>query len=1355
MYLKARLCFTLLFGFATLFAQSPLLERITIEHGLSQGMIFDMVQTRDGFLWIATKDGLNRYDGYNFKIFSNDPFDSYSLSENTITALFEDSRGLLWAGTESKGVDVYDPRSDRFYHFDLNFGRNMQGTSFEVIQITEAPDGAIYLLQNGNGLVRIALPPSWPEQLPDRESLSKAANLTLFPLEQFRAPGEDPLVELTSIHTQPDGAVWVYSGTAAYQVLPDKGFVRPVNWSQIHNHRPSVWGALPGNLVYFDGPERNIPTQQANGMPVHRVTAKALPDGNYWISVNNYLWLLKPGEDLNFSKPHWTLDARITSVTNDRNGNIWVGTQGYGLRKINPRKQLFHSGAAGLSIWGVWRSPAGAYFAKIVNETYAYDPLSGKVASQRAFGGVPWRVLDMAFSPDGAYWLLGRAEADDGDVEIRRYNPADGQGTSYPFSKDIIIRGQSQPFKIYPYARLIRTRDQRLLATGVNCLLAQLNPRNGRYEYFDYSVVFKEKPETVRATALAESPNGVWWIGTQQGLVKGSMKNGARQFELTQATTDNPQSLNNNSIACLLPDPQRPNDILWIGTKGGGINRLDMRSGRITHLHTRQGLPDNVVYGILPGQPNELWCSTNRGLARIRLNEQREPQTITAFTAAQGLQDNEFNTQAFFKAANGELLFGGVNGLNHFFPEEVLPDTTPPPVYLVGLRINQQAAADVLANGKELPALDLLKELKIKHNQNNLSFEFTVLDFTDPAKNRYRYRLVGADPDWVETGTYRFAHFTHLAPGRYTLLAEGSNGEGNWQPIHHPISIVIRPPWWSSRPAYFSYFLSITFLVWGAYRFQVRRVKEREQLAFEHRETQRLKALEEMKSNFFNNITHEFRTPLALILEPARRIRSQSDEAETIAHAQRIETNSLRLLDMVNQLLDLAKLESGSMSTDLRRGNLEEATREWVQAFLPLADQRGIQLSFAAKGPLHAMVFDFKKTELIVNNLISNALKFTPQGGKVRVSASHSEGKAGVEIVVSDTGVGISEKDQLRIFDRFYQAENASSQQVKGSGIGLALSKELAELLGGRLNVQSSLGKGAIFTLYLPESTAVEVQNPTVKKEQHVEVAAVSTSSNYSDNLDKPIALLAEDNAELRAFVQECIGDRWQVVEASNGAEGIEKARLLVPDIIISDVMMPLKNGFELCEALKNDELTAHIPIILLTAKSAVDSKITGLRTGADDYLTKPFNTEELLARMANLTEQRRRMRLKYAQERPAAAPAGIPDHVSEPDKEFMQRFLALVEQHLSDENLSVEELARQMLISRVQLHRKLKALTDQNVTDFVRDYRLDRAMAMLRNQEGLVYEVAYKVGFGSEKYFSRAFKEKFGVSPSQVQVQR
>ncbi|MBP8239910.1 MAG: response regulator, partial [Saprospiraceae bacterium] len=1225
------------------------------------------------------------------------------------------------------------------------------GVEFEVNHIAEAPDGSIYLLQNGNGLVRISLPASWHKQLPDIPELSTEANMTLFPMEQFKSPSEPAEVELTALEILPNGTTRVYTSTTTFQVLPDKGFVRPLDWSKERN-KSEVWGTFPGHLIRFRGADRYIPVNK-NGIPVGRVTAKAEPGGAWWVSINQEMWHLQPGEELDLAKPDWTLDARITAVTTDRNGNIWVGTQGYGLRKINLRKQRFNSGAEGHSIWGLWRSLDGAYFCKNFNEIFPYDPDSGTVGSQRAFGGFPQRVLDMTFAPDGSYWLLGRAETEEGDVEIRHYNPSNGQGRSFPFSKNIITNGKSQPFKIYPYTRLIRTHEAKLLATGVNCLLAQLDPRSGRYQYFDYTPAFKGKNETVRAIALAESPDGTWWIGTQQGLVKGIPDGSARRFELTQATPGNTQGLNNNSIACLLPDPVRPNDVLWIGTKGGGINRLDVSSGRITHLGARQGLPDNVVYGILPGQPNELWCSTNRGLARIRLDQQRMTQNITAFTAAQGLQDNEFNTQAFFKAANGELLFGGVNGLNHFFPEEVLPDTTPPPVYLVGLRINQQPVADVPLAGKALSALDLLKELKVKHNQNNLSFEFAVLDFTDPAKNRYRYRLVGADPDWVETGTYRFAHFTHLEPGRYVLLAEGNNGEGDWQALGHPISVIIRPPWWRSLPAYISYVILLTILIWQAYRFQLRRVKEREQLAFEHRETQRLKAVEEMKTNFFNNITHEFRTPLALILEPARRIRAKSNEADTIAQAGRIETNSIRLLDMVNQLLDLAKLESGSMSADFRRGDLEEAMREWVQFFLPLADQRGVQLSFEAKGSLDAAVFDLKKTELIVNNLISNALKFTPQGEKVKVGVTRREGENGVEITVSDTGIGISEKDQLRIFDRFYQAGNAAAQQVKGSGIGLALSKELAELLGGRLSVQSRPGQGAVFTLFLPDKNA-PASHELIQKVQHSEVAA-SAPLRHADDFDKPIALLVEDNAELRAFVQECIGDRWQVVEASNGAEGIEKARLLIPDIVISDVMMPLKNGFEVCEVLKNDELTAHIPIILLTAKSAIDAKITGLRTGADDYLTKPFNTEELLARMENLIEQRRRLRRKYVQEHSAVEPIVISDHFTEPDRDFMQRFMILVEQHLSDESMSVEDLARQMLLSRVQLHRKLKALTDQNVSDFVRDYRLDRAMAMLRNKEGLVYEVAYKVGFGSEKYFSRAFKDKFGVPPSQVSSER
>jgi len=1353
MYLKIRFCLILLFGFAALHAQIPLIERITIEQGLSQGMIFDILQTRDGFLWIATKAGLNRYDGYNFKVFNNNPFDPYSLAENTVTKLFEDSRGLLWVGTEGKGVDVYDPVTGKFHHFELNFGRrNVKGIEFIVSWISEAADGSIYLLQHGNGLVRIVLPKTKDGRLPAIPSLSHEADITLFPPEQFRAPKEPADIGFTALKTLPDGRVWVYTGMAAYQVLPDKGFVQAVDWSKERGPHQDVWGTLRNQLVHFRGADRFL-LSNVEGASIVRLSAEAIADGGYWISVNNHLWRLHPGEALDLSRPDWTMDARVTAVTNDRNGNIWIGTQGYGLRKINPRKQLFNSGAKGFSIWGLWRSLEGDYFCKIVNEIYPYDPVSGAVAAQRAFGGAPRRILDMSFAPNGDYWLLGRAEAEDGDVEIRRYNPRSGQGWSYPFSKQLNIKGKTQPFKVYPHARLIQTRDDKLLASGADCLLAQLDPRTGQYEYFDYAPVFKAKSETVRVFALVESPDGVWWIGTQQGLIKGVQDGRSRRFELKQAEPGNAQGLNNNSIACLLPDPERPNEVLWVGTKGGGINRMDIGTGRVVHFSVEQGLPDNVVYGILPGQPNELWCSTNRGLARIRLNEQRMPQNITAFTAAQGLQDNEFNTQAFFKAANGELLFGGINGLNHFFPEKVLPDTTPPPVYLVGLRINQQAAAEVLDDERAIPALDLLKELKIRHNQNNLSFEFAVLDFTDPAKNRYRYRLVGADRHWVETGTYRFAHFTHLAPGRYTLLAEGSNGEGNWQPIRQPVYIVIRPPWWRSWPAYAGYFLLIAVLAWQAYLFQVRRVKEREQLAFEHREAERIRALEQMKTNFFSNVTHEFRTPLTLIMEPLRQLMKNPEAPDRQEKIRLAENNSRKLLGLVNQLLDMAKLESGAMSLDLRGTDPCTVIRDVFESFLPLAEKRGIHLSLrdaplreAAQGTLY--LFDAGKLELILNNLVSNALKFTPSGGRVVIQAGllNLGALVNLEISVGDTGIGIPAAALGKIFDRFYQVDGTHTRSGEGTGIGLALSKELAELMGGSIRVESEPGRGSTFTFRIP----VQPDQPVVATEEQAPDDRMAMPPISALQGEWPVVLVVEDNADLRGFIKNSIGTACQVVEASDGEEGLQKALELLPDLVISDVMMPRKDGYDLCDTLKTNELTAHIPVILLTAKSTMDAKLKGLRRGADDYLTKPFSTEELLARMYNLMALRRKLMERWGK-RPSDAPTDTEDGLSGPDREFLKKLTLLIEQHLSDETLGVEDFAGKMYISRVQLHRKLKAITGSTTTDFIKNYRLDRAYSMLRNREGLVGEIAMRVGFGNEKYFSTVFKEKFGLPPSQV----
>lgn len=1330
---------------AQLAAQSVNSEAITIEQGLSQGMVFDICQTRDGFLWVATKDGLNRYDGYNFKIFTHDPFAPFSPAENIVTAIFEDSRGWLWVGTESKGVDLYDRRSDRFYHFPLNFKRNPNASMFDVFTIVEAQDGSICLLQRTGGVIRITIPAAWKNGLPNVANLSTETAVSLIPVLN---PAGVEEVALVSLDVQSNGHLLVCSSEHAYSVDPATAVARAVDgddWPRVrHSGNADLWVPLSFSVACFRNGRPVVPDYPP-GLKIKWTIVKQAGGTNFWVAINNYLWNLAPGEDIDFANPDWVVDENISSVATDRNGNIWVGTQGYGLRKFNPRKQLFHKGASGTSIWGLWCDARGQYYCKVVNEVYPYDPSSGALGAQRVFPEGPRRLLDMLMEPDGACWMLGRGDAENGLGELRHYDPVGGLSSAYVF-----------PFNSYVYARLFRDRKGILWVTGLNCQLTSFNPQNARFDHFSYASLFGDKANTVRAFAITEDGNGTFWIGTQQGLVKGVPRDGAFDFQLLQTDAGHPEGLSNNSIACLLPDPFQPESVLWVGTKGGGINRLDLKSSRFQHITTRDGLPDNVIYGILPGDKNDFWCSTNRGL--FRLNPRKPGGSgarvfdITTFTAAQGLQDNEFNTQAFFKAASGELLFGGVNGVNHFFSGDVRSDTTPPPVFVVGLQINHETVAFGAPGSPLEMLLDYLPELDLGHDQNNLSFEFAALDFTDPSKNRYRYRLVGLDRDWVETGTNRFAHFTHLAPGRYTLLAQGSNGEGAWQNASNPVSIVIHPPWWRTKLAYLLYALLLMYAGWQAYRFQIRRVYLREQLAFEQRETERIKALEEMKTNFFSNVTHEFRTPLTLILEPVRRILAKTGDPEVRENARLVETNSQRLLGLVNQLLDMAKLEHRGGGLDLRLADFSDSVREVFRSFLPLSEQRGIRLSLKIESDPQPFVFDAGKVELVLNNLISNALKFTPPDGAVKVACRNAtlpDGKGGVAVSVSDTGVGIPAADVGKIFDRFYQVDGPDAGKSKGSGIGLALSKELVELMGGQISVDSEPGKGSVFSFVLParrNAPAAIAEPETSTGAPEIEPAPRAAQTERSS------VLLIEDNAELRGFIRKCLSDAWEVVEASNGEEGVRKAQELIPDLVITDLMMPVRDGYAVCDDLKNGELTAHIPVIMLTAKSAQDSRIRGLRTGADDYLVKPFNTEELLARMENLVVQRRRLR-EYFSRQPAAMTA-VPDDskfLTSPDREFLRRFTQLLEQNLSDESLGVEDLAQKMFISRVQLHRKLKALTDRNVSDFVRDYRLDRAMAMLKNREGLVYEVAARVGFGSEKYFSRAFKEKFGIPPGKA----
>jgi len=1368
---------------ALLHAQMPALQRITIEDGLSQGMIFDLLQTRDssprglgGFLWVATKDGLNRYDGYNFKVFSNDPFNPYSIAENTVTALFEDSRGWLWVGLETKGLDVYDPRTGRFHHFPLSFGDSKQFDGTNVVKIIETRDGTIWLIKRNGSLLNIPIPPTWKTNLPTKPDLQQETQVKTVPLPFVSNSGPSVAEPLIDLSLRLNGEIWVTSFLAQYAVDPTTFACHRIHeklLAPIITHAAAGEEAYGGDFWFrwenqqtFANELRRIRNGQLTIFPFSNASWKwprlsSGKKGSVWFSLNNQMWELSPGEDIDFSKPDLLLDQDPNCQITDRNGNMWVGTLGYGLRKINPVQTHFHTGAAGTSIRMIWAN-GGQYFTRAhFFDIRQYDPQTGKVAEKSAFPDAPTRQINLAFEPSGTAWLLC-SESDYATSMLRRYAPGS-------FASATGVYGFDAGLNLFD--PMLRASDGRLWIAANNGRLVRFDPATEQFDYFDFGHLFGENINALRAIALAEDGNGILWVGTQMGLVKCTPKPQGFDFQIIQADANNRRGLNNNSIACILPDPADPGNILWIGTKGGGINRMDLRTGGCRHITTADGLLNNVVYGILPGNTplaggqggGEFWCSTNRGLAKI-VQRTDDAFDITTFTAALGLQDNEFNTYAFCKSDKGELLFGGVNGLNRFFPEELMLDTTPPPVFIVGLEINHKKA-DFSSPGSPLAQpLETLQELRLNHDQNNLSFEFAALDFTDPSKNRYRYRLVGLDKDWVETGNQRFAHFNHLSPGRYEFRVQGSNGESAWADAANPIVVVVMPPWWRSKMAYLCYFLLLAWAGWRAYQFQIQRVKEREQLAFEQRETERIRALEQVKTNFFSNVTHEFRTPLTLIIEPLRQLLKNPDDPDRSEKIRLAEKNSRRLLGLVNQLLDMAKIEGGSMSLDLRRGDFAQTVRGVFESFLHLAEKQGVKLTISAPSDIPLFEFDPGKVELVLNNLISNALKFTPEGGRVAIGM-RDEGRgmknsaassliphpSSLFVSVTDTGIGIPGKELDRIFDRFYQVDGSHTRAGEGTGIGLALSKELAELMGGGISVKSEVGKGSTFTFWLPVQAVADVAVTEMPVSAAPEILKQKTPNRHSTtDGERPVALVVEDNAELRMFIKQSIGEAWQVVEASNGEEGVKRAIELLPDLVISDLMMPVKDGYALCYELKTNELTAHIPVILLTAKSAVEAKLKGLRTGADDYLTKPFNTDELLARMENLVELRRKLRERYGS-KPFGEAMQSNEDLSPPDQEFLKKFTLLLESHLADETLGVEAFSQKMLISRSQLHRKLKAITNRSATDFIKDYRLERAHAMLKNREGMVSEIALRVGFGNEKYFSTVFKEKFGVSPSQV----
>lgn len=1350
-------------------------EWLTTSDGLSQGYVGDMLQDKDGFMWFSTKAGLNRYDGYSFKVFAHDAYNPNTISSNVINNLFEDSKGRLWIGTEDNGLNVYDKVKGVFHRIlhDPKKPNSLSGNRISS-DIVELADGRFLVYASRKSFNLITLPENY-------FGTNTAPAITHIPV--FATDSYVPLFK------DAKGRVWMTNLGKLYRFAPEKTAFewQKDNVSFSNSYRTNADGSIwlnsgQFNLMEFDDSFRQYPLFAKSVTNGHESGfLKEDEKGRIWIGIPNLNQLLvydtKKWQKGNPLSPDASLLFKDTAVApmvmlKDNAGALWLGTNGYGIRKYTFESEKFNHLAKSFSVRKITAYKQNEIFLKgwgnnkrmtITGEPLPYIP-----------GDLKYAIQDFFISKTGDFWAL-RLEKLEGTnfliPAIEKYNPITKTHKVFPVSLKVGY-DMLEP--------IVEDKHGNIWVCGLNGQVIVINPATGTVHDFNiYTDAAKPMLTDAIITALYQDGKDVFWIGTEEGFAKMQYDNTTKtQPKLTWygSKSNDKNSLNFNYVSSFLDDPL-DNNLLWISTKGGGLNILDKTTGTFTHITTQDGLCNNVVYGLLADEEGNIWGSTNNGIFCL-LNKRKDEHgswLFRHFTKTDGLQDDEFNTGAYTKLSNGDLAFGGVNGVNIFNPATVLQSGFSPNVFITNILIGNEVVLPNDKTGILHQTIEKTSSLTLNHLQDIITLEFSSLDFTAPNQNKYRYQLVGIDKGWVESGTRRTATYLHLPSGNYVFKVQGSNSQGMWSTKIAELKIVVTPPWWRTWWAYLFYALLIGVAMRAYFLFRINKAKLQSQLHFEQQEAKRVKELDILKTQLYANITHEFRTPLTVIMGMAKQVKSKPEE-HLDNGMDMIVRNGQHLLDLVNEMLDLSKLEDGKMTLHLINGDVVNFLRYIVESFQSLAAGQQKQFHFLSDTDELTVAYDAEKLRQIITNLLSNALKFTPAKGNVYVSISQEEAAAADHAImvlkVKDTGIGIPENQVQHIFDRFYQLDNSHTRKAEGTGIGLALTKELVKLMSGTIAVKSppvGATKGTEFIITLPltkvHSEVNENLLTTPTNENGVAVHSKTQPMEYTDDnatKDKsvPLLLLVEDNVDVVAYTASCLPD-YKLSVGKDGQEGFDIAVEMIPDLIITDVMMPFIDGFEMCRKLRQDERTSHIPIIMLTAKADMQSKLEGLEQGADVYLEKPFNKEELLLRIRKLIEQRKNLQQYYSKQMGIIAdketmPApGQQDIEEGKEHEFVKKVREIVEANFTNYEFSVEQLCRQVFMSHSQLHRKLEALTNCSPNKFIKLVRLQKAKTLLANPAQPIGTIALECGYIDPGYFARVFKQEYGVTPQEWRTRK
>jgi signal transduction histidine kinase/ligand-binding sensor domain-containing protein/AraC-like DNA-binding protein/ActR/RegA family two-component response regulator len=1367
----------ILFFVQQLQAQTLRVERISIKEGLSQGYVPDQLQDQEGFIWIGTKNGLNRYDGREFLQFTHDPEIPNSMSDDHVWALKECGDFLLIA-TKAGVLDFYHKKSRRFFHLPLMKGNTLSAPYTQKIFL-DAQQQIWLVTGEYRGLHQICfirLPNGFWENLAANTESITSLKPEFIPTEKVSSAVLS-LDRNTLFFNSDNGFYALDTRSLERKAIHWPASLRPVN---LHlDPEGKIWCATGNWMSCYDGTTYqdfmlDFPAEQFQG--VLRSNHALIASGGELMAISTSK--IKTAGRISKSMADWKIPCSdaILSQMEDSNGNIWFGQNGKGILKVNPSfRQVLHL-FAGNSVYGTVSCEPGGIISAVLPTKILVYPENSRSSTERVARQSQAKVLGHwrhTTDKSGNQWLLA---AGDQQAQLVK-TAADGTQKFFEIPGSFRTPGN------------LIADDAGFVWLASERRLLQFDTRTESLKNHSLESVFAINPEIF---CLQKTPDGTLWIGSQAGLLEAKPDGqGSFYYKLYTVETGN---LRNNVVSSLLLDPLNP-QVLWIASKGGGLARLDLATRQFSHFYSRNGLPNDVLYGILPDTQGNLWMSSNKGIIRYT------PATgaIRNFTEADGLQSDEFNTWAYAPGQNGTLMFGGINGLNVFSPESFSDNTHLPAVFLTGLSINNKPVGVGDSTGVLPEAIEFLKKVELSFEQRSITLSFAALEFTASVKNRFRWILEGAETSWHTETMERSATYLNLQPGSYTFKVMAANGDGVWNPTPATLKIEVLPPWYRTIWAYLIYAAMIGGLIYGYLRFRISQLRLQQELALEQLNAERLTELDKFKSQVFTNVSHEFRTPLTVILGMAEQLENQvASNGQTQSAVTLIKRSGQNLLRLINQILDLAKLENNSLKINYIQGDVLAFVRYAAESMQSLASMKNVLLRVESNVAEGKIVMDYDPERLlhILHNLLSNAIKFTDAGGRVSLRVSTSERRSGdattrngvpgyLLLSVSDTGAGIPTDQLPHIFDRFFQADNQENINVGGSGIGLSLTQELVKLMDGEISVESELGKGTVFSVRLPIRNTAIIENENTDQIQSL--LRVVVPAPHAPNAQIPQLLLIEDNPDVVEYLSVCLGEHYRLDYAYNGRSGIERALETIPDLIISDVMMPEKDGFEVCETLKNDERSSHIPLVLLTAKVGVEDRIAGLRRGADAYLAKPFHPDELRAVLANLLEMRQKLQAKYAGmvsggvvtgdrsigglvsgglvtgDRESGTPIDqspihqspinqSPIHQSpppDPEDAFILKLRTAVEAHLSEADLSVEDISRMVGMSYPVVHRKVTALTGRSLTLYVRAIRLQKAQALLADPSLSISEVAYQTGFNDPKFFSRVFSEEFGMPPT------